>query len=112
MKDLATLRNPQSPITFLSYLHSQDRLLSFINRGQTIPSRREFADYLAWAAAYVQEQGIKVQFGYEVIGIQAASAGTIEIHSKNMQTGDVAVHYARKASGPFGLSRTNQFIHF
>ncbi|CDO69497.1 hypothetical protein BN946_scf184785.g2 [Trametes cinnabarina] len=41
LKDLATLRSPQSPFTFLAYLHSQDRLLNFINRGSFTPTRKE-----------------------------------------------------------------------
>ena len=52
LKDLATLRDPASKYTFLSYLHSLEpsRLLSFISRSTFEPTRREFADYLAWAA--------------------------------------------------------------
>jgi L-ornithine N5-oxygenase len=54
LKDLATLRNPTSPFTFLSYLHEHNRLVSFINRGSVIPTRREYADYLKWAANKVK----------------------------------------------------------
>lgn len=53
LKDLATLRNPCSRFTFLNYLHSQKRLIDFINRGTFTPTRLEFADYLAWVAREV-----------------------------------------------------------
>src|SRR5687768_6545487 len=53
LKDLATLRSPTSSLTFLAFLHDQDRLLPFINRGSFTPTRREFSDYLAWAAQKV-----------------------------------------------------------
>lgn len=95
MKDLATLRNPQSPITFLSYLHSQDRLISFINRGSTIPSRKEYADYLSWAARFVQNNGVDVLYGHEVIRLSKGSSDTIEIHSRNVTTGAERVVKAR-----------------
>ncbi|KAJ2932911.1 hypothetical protein H1R20_g4216, partial [Candolleomyces eurysporus] len=77
MKDLATLRNPGSPYTFLSYLHSEDRLLSFINRGSTIPTRKEYSDYLSWASAKVQENGINVAFGHEVVDLEEGPEDTI-----------------------------------
>ncbi|OBZ75954.1 L-ornithine N(5)-monooxygenase [Grifola frondosa] len=67
LKDLATLRSPQSPFTFLAYLHSQDRLMPFINRGSFTPTRREYYDYLSWAAERVQQEGVQVQFGEEVV---------------------------------------------
>lgn len=50
LKDLVTLRNPTSPYTFVNYLHSNQRLNSFINLGNMYPSRIEFNDYLLWVA--------------------------------------------------------------
>ncbi|SEL61721.1 L-ornithine N5-oxygenase [Roseateles sp. YR242] len=51
IKDLATLRNPTSRFSFLNYLHEKQRLADFINLKTFYPSRHEFNDYLAWAAA-------------------------------------------------------------
>src|ERR1044072_2106920 len=42
LKDLATLRNPHSTFSFVSYLHAQDRLTDFINHKSLFPSRIEF----------------------------------------------------------------------
>ncbi|QNP48179.1 lysine N(6)-hydroxylase/L-ornithine N(5)-oxygenase family protein [Diaphorobacter aerolatus] len=50
LKDLATLRNPTSRFTFVNYLHESGRLPDFINLKSFYPSRREFNDYLDWAA--------------------------------------------------------------
>lgn len=72
----------QSPITFLAYLSSQNRLLPFINRGSTIPTRKEFADYLSWAAAYVQEKGVGVKYGHQVVGIDDRRDGTVAVRMK------------------------------
>lgn len=95
LKDLATLRNPQSPITFLNYLHSEGRLISFINNGSQIPSRREFTDYLAWVASYVQSNGISVYFSEQVIAIPKGPNGTIDVVSRNLKTGE---HITRRTS--------------
>ncbi len=53
LKDLVTLRNPQSDFSFLCYLQSRNRLVDFINQKNFFPSRVEFHDYLQWAAALV-----------------------------------------------------------
>jgi L-ornithine N5-oxygenase len=87
LKDLATLRNPASPFTFLSYLHEHDRLVSFINRGSVIPTRREYADYLAWAAEKVQTAGIEVFYGEEVTALESEDGHSVHcISLKNGQT--------------------------
>lgn len=92
-KDLATLRNPCSPFTFLSYLHSQNRLPAFINRGTIIPSRREFADYLAWAAAEVARRAsVDVVYNEEVIAISKVSINgqeLIEVTSRRSPSGEI-----------------------
>lgn len=96
MKDLATLRNPGSEYTFLSYLHSEGRLLSFINRGSTIPTRKEYSDYLAWAAAKVQANGINVKFGHEITDLEEGPDNTILVRYKNLRTGEESTVRARK----------------
>ncbi|GAA6020687.1 hypothetical protein JCM11491_000514 [Sporobolomyces phaffii] len=77
LKDLATLRNPQSPYTFLSYLASftPSRLVSFISLGTFTPTRREFSDYLQWCAEKaereIREAGGTLGFGEEVVAVEA-----------------------------------------
>ncbi|KAH9946103.1 L-lysine 6-monooxygenase (NADPH-requiring)-domain-containing protein [Epithele typhae] len=95
LKDLATLRSPQSPITFLAYLHSQGRLVNFINRGSFTPTRREYADYLSWAAEYVQKQGIRVRYGEEVIAISRCEDGLVQVRSRDIGTGEEFSRIAR-----------------
>lgn len=55
MKDMATLRNPQSEFTFLNYLHEKDRLVSFTNLGTFLPQRVEYEDYMRWCAQHFDE---------------------------------------------------------
>lgn len=66
LKDLATLRNPASPYTFLNYLHAKHRLQDFINLKTFYPSRHEFNDYLSWAASHFGEQ---CAYGEEVLAV-------------------------------------------
>lgn len=66
LKDLATPRNPASPFTFVNYLHQKQRLQDFINLKTFHPSRREFNDYLAWAAAQFDDC---VAYGEEVVEV-------------------------------------------
>lgn len=66
LKDLVTLRNPTSEFSFLRYLHSQGRLIDFINHKSLFPLRVEFHDYFAWAAAQVDEQ---VTYDTEVLSV-------------------------------------------
>lgn len=85
MKDLATIRDPTSPYTFLNYLASQNRLVTFINRSTFAPTRREFSDYMAWVAAQVVDNaklpgdvrtGVFVHFGERVDHIEAVADPT------------------------------------
>ncbi|GHF71832.1 L-ornithine N5-oxygenase [Amycolatopsis bartoniae] len=67
LKDLVTMRNPASGFSFLSYLHSQGRLVDFINSKNLFPLRIEFHDYFEWAAAKVDDQ---VSYGSEVVAVR------------------------------------------
>ncbi|WP_297844415.1 SidA/IucD/PvdA family monooxygenase [Pseudomonas sp.] len=73
LKDLVTLRNPQSPYSFVNYLHTQGRLADFINLGTFYPCRMEYNDYLRWVAGHFTEQS---GYGEEVLRIEPViSAG-------------------------------------
>jgi L-ornithine N5-oxygenase len=68
IRDLATLRNPQSPFTFLNYLKVKQRLDHFINLRTFYPSRAEFYDYLNWAC---QQLNHLIRFNCEVKAISS-----------------------------------------
>ena len=67
LKDLATLRNPASRFSFVTYLESKGRLNDFINHKCWFPSRVEFNDYLEWAASAFDRV---VDYGSDVIAIR------------------------------------------
>ncbi|GAA5884756.1 hypothetical protein JCM3774_005806 [Rhodotorula dairenensis] len=110
LKDLATLRNPQSGYTFLAYLASfrPSRLVSFISLSTFNPSRREFADYLQWCANKVTgeigQQGGQVAFGEEVVAVDAlrpdehsegADVKVLRVTSRRVATGETTVRFTR-----------------
>ncbi|OAA59686.1 hypothetical protein SPI_05884 [Niveomyces insectorum RCEF 264] len=68
LKDLATLRDPRSPFTFLHYLHQHGRLVEFINLSTFLPARAEYEDYLRWCARAFADA---VVYGREVVRVEA-----------------------------------------
>ncbi|WP_433799503.1 lysine N(6)-hydroxylase/L-ornithine N(5)-oxygenase family protein [Actinomycetospora sp. CA-084318] len=68
LKDLATLRNPRSGFSFVSYLYDRNRLVDFINYGSSYPTREEFHDYLEWAADRIPAD--VVDYGTEVTALR------------------------------------------
>lgn len=97
------MRSPTSPYTFLSYLHEQDRLATFINRSTFAPTRREYADYMGWAAKKVINTpgtGVQVAFGEWVEDLEPVYDSEGEIYavrllSKDRKTGEKRVRVAR-----------------
>ncbi len=62
LKDLVTLVDPTSQYSFLAFLRAHKRLYRFINRTEIRVSRKEFNQYLQWAAGQLPN----VEFGAEV----------------------------------------------
>src|SRR5215207_1130016 len=95
LKDLVTLRNPTSEFSFLRYLHSQGRLIDFINHKNLFPLRVEFHDYFAWAAAQVDDQ---VTYDAEVLSVTpvASSGGdVVAVDVLSRHGGELSTHRAR-----------------
>lgn len=62
LADLVTLLSPTHPLSFLAYLHDVDRMYPFYIREQFHPTRREYEDYLRWAASRLPD----VHFSHHV----------------------------------------------
>lgn len=67
LKDIATMRNPQSPYTFINYLFTKNRLTKFINLKSFYPKRIEFNDYLAWIAGQLSQY---IEYSSKVISVE------------------------------------------
>lgn len=74
LKDLVTLRNPQSKFSFVSYLHKIGRLNDFINLGCATPYRLEISDYLSWVARNLSD--VRVQGGRRCLSIEPEISST------------------------------------
>lgn len=96
LKDLATLRNPQSRYTFLNYLHEKGRLYEFLNLRDLCPTRYEFDDYLGWVA---QSQSRHVRYGREVMAIEPLAQGNrvdlLRVVTSRQDTGEIEERLAR-----------------
>lgn len=68
LKDLATLRNPTSPYTFLNFLHKTGRLDDFVNLQTFFPYRREISAYLRWCVELLET--VEVHYGAAVEAIR------------------------------------------
>src|SRR5580692_8467281 len=73
LKDLATMRNPSSEFTFLTYLLKAGRLSKFANLKTFYPSRREFNDYMQWVAV---QMGDMVQYHAHVTSVEPVADGS------------------------------------
>ena len=95
LKDLATLRNPASRFTFVSYLHQKGRLQDFINLKTFFPSRHEFNDYLGWAAGHFSD---RCAYGEEVLEVMPeqrnGEVDLLRVRSRSAQ-GEVRERLAR-----------------
>jgi L-ornithine N5-oxygenase len=78
LKDLVTLRNPQSRFSFLCYLKSKGRLDKFANLRNFYPTRIEFNDYYCWVAQQLSSQ---VRYGRQVESVTPAATegGRVEL---------------------------------
>lgn len=104
LKDLATMRNPQSSFTFISYLHAQGRTAAFINSQTIYPLRQEFHNYLEWSASQFAED--EVIYDSEVIQVEpVSSGGSVEYLDVKVRAGTkVEVHRARNIVIGTGLT--------
>jgi L-ornithine N5-oxygenase len=95
LKDLATLRNPASDFSFVSYLDSKGRLVDFVNHKTLFPSRLEFHDYLSWcagrlepmvsySATVVDVAPVTVHDQVRCLDVHCAGPGTPVIRTRNL----------------------------
>lgn len=77
LADLVSLVAPTHPLSFLAYLHDVDRMYPFYVREQFHPTRREYEDYLRWAASRLPS----VRFSHRVESARwDPAAGRFRVH--------------------------------
>jgi L-ornithine N5-monooxygenase len=97
LKDLVTIRNPQSRFTFLNYLKTQGRLFEFLNLRDLFPTRIEFNSYLCWATGQLEG---RIRFGRDVVSVSPVSEDGREVElvrvvARNVATGESEAYLAR-----------------
>ncbi len=102
LKDLATMRNPHSTFSFVSYLHEQGRLVDFINGKSLFPSRIEFHGYLKWVADRLAHL---VTYGTDVVDVRPVLDGE-RVAAFDVVAGDGGVTRARNIVVATGLTPT------
>ncbi|CAG8975235.1 hypothetical protein HYALB_00011935 [Hymenoscyphus albidus] len=95
MHDLATLRDPTSEFTFLSYLQQQGKMNEFVealSESSSGPLRGDFEEYLGWAAAKCSDL---VAYGQQVISVESLSSSRWAVQAMCMETGETRVLIAK-----------------
>ena len=78
LADLVTLIDPTHPLSFLAYLRDRDRMYGFYIRERFHPTRREYEDYLRWAASKLPS----VRFSHRVTHVAwDADAQRFDVHA-------------------------------
>ncbi|MFI8417131.1 lysine N(6)-hydroxylase/L-ornithine N(5)-oxygenase family protein [Serratia sp. NPDC078593] len=101
-KDLSTLSDPSNKFTFMSYLHEKGRIYHFLNAQFDEIPRREFRNYMAWAA----EKNDNVLFGERVLHIDFDGVFRIETDKRHLTADNLAIGVGTKPWVPdFAVSQ-------
>lgn len=88
LKDLVTLRNPQSRFSFLNYLHEQGQLDDFVNLSTFNPYRWQLSAYQQWVANGLEHVGIRYNARTERIDPRYAEDNSINGWTVTLSNGD------------------------
>ena len=89
LKDLATLRDPQSHFTFLNYLKAKNRLVAFTNLSTFLPLREEYNDYMTWCASHFDQY---VCYNQETLAISPHSLQGERVKAWDVLSRDVVTN--------------------
>lgn len=88
LKDLVTLRNPQSRFSFLNYLHEQGQLDDFVNLSTFNPYRWQLSAYQQWVAENFEHIRIRHNARAERIEPRYAGDGSMKGWTITLSDGD------------------------
>jgi L-ornithine N5-oxygenase len=88
LKDLVTLRNPQSRFSFLNFLHEQGQLDDFVNLSTFNPYRWQLSAYQQWVAESLEHVRIRFNARTERVDPQFAGDGSINGWIVTLSNGD------------------------
>ncbi|MGO1838171.1 MAG: lysine N(6)-hydroxylase/L-ornithine N(5)-oxygenase family protein [Candidatus Microbacterium stercoravium] len=114
LKDLVSQRSPASTYSFLNYLHQRHRLTDFINLKTFFPTRREFHDYLSWAAERVSAPvrygttAARIEWSGSVFEVDVATAGGAR---ETIRARDIVVGTGIRPVLPTGIAPGPRVFH-
>ncbi|GAA1297572.1 lysine N(6)-hydroxylase/L-ornithine N(5)-oxygenase family protein [Saccharothrix xinjiangensis] len=114
LADLVTLVDPAHPLSFLCYLRDADRLYPFYVRERFHPTRREYEDYLRWAAAR-----LPVRFSCPVTSVEwvgdrfAVSGAGFSVEARHLVLGVGTEPHVPPALAGLGdrLAHSSDYLH-
>ncbi|HFE9905199.1 TPA: lysine N(6)-hydroxylase/L-ornithine N(5)-oxygenase family protein [Acinetobacter baumannii] len=104
LKDIVTLRNPNSKYSFLTYLYENNRLENFANLRTFYPTRIEFNDYLTWVAKKLNKYVVYSQKVQDIQTTYIRNEKIIIVETENILTGEIEQKYARNIILACGLT--------
>lgn len=117
VRDLVSLRNPRSRYSFINYLFENDRLLEHLNLPAEFPLRKEYAQYITWAAGHFSrlvDYGVRVtdvSFGRDADGrpryVVTTSTGET-LHARSLVVGTGRAPFIPE---PFGAVDSPRVFH-
>ncbi|SNR65307.1 lysine N6-hydroxylase [Haloechinothrix alba] len=123
LADLVTLVEPTHPLSFLAYLRDVDRMYPFYVREQFHPTRREYEDYLRWAASKLDT----VRFSHRVrtvswepaeqrfvLEVERGEAGAMMVYARHLVLGIGTEPAVPGALGELPADRilhTGEYLH-
>jgi L-ornithine N5-oxygenase len=88
LKDLVTLRNPQSRFSFLNFLHEQGQLDDFVNLSTFNPYRWQLSAYQEWVADGLEHVRIRFNTRINRIDPTYAEDGSIDGWTVHVSDGE------------------------
>ncbi|SEK91325.1 lysine N(6)-hydroxylase/L-ornithine N(5)-oxygenase family protein [Streptacidiphilus jiangxiensis] len=86
VRDLVSLRNPRSRYSFINFLFETGRLLEHLNVPMEFPLRKEYAQYVTWAAGHFERL---VDYGVHATGVTVErDAEGNPVHTVTTSTGE------------------------
>jgi len=86
VRDLVSLRNPRSRYSFINFLFETGRLLEHLNVPMEFPLRKEYAQYVTWAAGHFHRL---VDYGVRVTSLTVdRDAEGNPVHTVTTSAGD------------------------
>ena len=109
LKDLVSATHPSSPWTFLSFLVAKKRFYDFMNADFAAIPRREFAQYLSWAA-----QGLPtLRFGAGIDAVDFDGRNfVLRSGNREQRARNIALGVGLKPALPAFASRLREDDHF